>query len=118
MNLEIQKKEMRDSLQEYMNRFIPGMQKIVLWFQQGEEQKALEGMVDVVEGLAWICEAISLTQELYSTPINIEGINEFLIQLNDGLVESDSILMADILEYEIIPIVEEWNKIIMGNIVN
>ena len=112
MNIETQEKELFGSLQVYIKKFIPGTQEIVMWFHQGEEQKALEGMLDVVEGLSWICEAISLSREFHYTPIDIERINPFLVQLNEGLVESDTVLMADILEYEIIPIIEEWNKVI------
>ncbi len=112
MDLENQKKELVVSLKEYLERFIPGTQKAVKWLQQGEEQKALEAIVDIAEGLEWISEAISLTQELYSSVLETDKINDFLIQLNQALEESDTVLIADILEYEIIPIIEEWNKVI------
>lgn len=112
MNLDNQKRELLISLQEYLIRFMGGLNEIVLLFQQGEEQKSLEQMLDVIEGLAWISEAISLTQELYSTKLDIGKINEFLIQLNEALENNDTVQIADIIEYEIIPIVAEWNEVI------
>jgi len=112
MNLDNQKRELLISLQEYLVRFMGGLKEIVLLFQQGEEQKSLEQMLDIIEGLAWISEAISLTQELYVTKLDIGRINEFLNQLNFALENSDTVQIADIIEYEIIPIVTEWNEVI------
>lgn len=112
MNVDYQKKELLISLQEYLGRFILGLKEVVLLMQQGEEQKALEGIIDAVEGLGWITEAMSLTHDLHTAVFDIGKINGFLSKINEGLEENDTVLIADILEYEIIPIIEEWDKVI------
>lgn len=112
MNLTEQKKEVFISLQEYIITFMSGLKEIINWFHQGNEQKALETMIDAVEGFEWICEALSVTSELHNVIIESDKINPLLIEINEGLERSDTILIADILEYEIMPIVKEWNSIV------
>lgn len=109
MTLENQREEVFVSLQEYIVKYIDGLKEIIDWFHQGDEQKALEAMVDAVEGLKWISEALTLTKELHGISMEADKINPLLVDINTGLERSDTILIADILEYEIVPLINEWN---------
>ena len=115
MEFEKQQKEIVVELKAYLPRFISGLKEIIKWFHQGEEEKALKNMSHVVEGTEWIIEVLNLTNELYYQPIDTKQINPFLLKVNEGLERSDSLLIADILEYEITPIIEEWSSKINAN---
>ncbi len=112
MSLENQTNEIFESLKEYLTRFLNGLNDIVKWLHQGEDLKALGNMLYVVEGLEWISEVMILTKTVHGIDIELNKINLTLLELNEALLDKDTIFIADILEYEIKPLIQEWNNMI------
>ena len=59
-----------------------------------------------------LIENISEAQELLTETIEIEAINDVLGELIESVQNKDYVLLADLLEYEILEKMNEWHKII------
>lgn len=69
---------------------------------------ALIAIKDFSEGVLWLSEASGLMKKHGAkADLNIDQIQEFLIEVNEGLEKQDYVLVADMFEYEIAPFFEE-----------
>ncbi|RKL68336.1 hypothetical protein CR203_07600 [Salipaludibacillus neizhouensis] len=105
--------ETKKSLLEYIPRLIQGSESIGEALQSGEQYKAMKQLPDLFEGIQWITSALKgIEKNHYSFNINTAELNGNLKEMEDALKNQDFVLLADLLEYEISPILEDWlNKI-------
>ena len=110
MNSLNEKKEVLKSIRdgiENINLYIDG---IVNKFYEGDEKIACEGLAFVSEELGWVFKGLELTNDI----VNTNEINNNIIEHFNVIVESleneDYILVADIFNYEIKPLLENLIK--------
>ncbi|TFE03941.1 hypothetical protein [Jeotgalibacillus salarius] len=101
------------SLIEYIPRLIQASEKIGEYLQAGEQYRGMKLLPDLFEGIQWVTNAIKgIEKNHISLDLNTEDINKYLIEIEQTLKNQDFVLLADLLEYEISPILESWlNKI-------
>lgn len=104
------KKEILSTLKNYLTGFIPGVEDIINLFRIGKEAEALSFMKDAIDGLQWIYDAVVLTQDIQVKKIEVSSIGPFFVEMVDALESMDYILLGDLLEYEIIPILKQWQE--------
>lgn len=110
--------ETMQSLGEYLPRMVNGCREITNNLQVGNEATALSQMPQFVEGLQWIFEAITGIQKnglLHE--IDFGSLQEYFNGVVNSLEIKDYVLLADLLEYEIAPVLEEWNTVISGVVI-
>ncbi|NMA84922.1 MAG: hypothetical protein GX962_13795 [Epulopiscium sp.] len=105
-----QVRELLITAKDYLQRLQAGVSNIVDFLRQGEEGKALEQIPLIIEGLKWLCEALDGTKNYHS--IDIVQLNSALEEINVALENTDYILLGDVLEYELLPVLEEWFSIL------
>ncbi|WP_427338108.1 hypothetical protein [Caloranaerobacter sp. DY30410] len=110
MNKREQMKEVLKGLYIYLGRLIPGIAKTAELYQGGNEGKANENMIDIIDGINWIIEGITVTSEIQKEKINITDMNEHFDEMVQAFENSDYVLLSDLLEYEIVPILEKWKE--------
>lgn len=88
---------------DYIYRLIDGINIVMDNYRSGNEGKAHELMVHVIDGFSWVIEVINVTK--LSKNIDIT-INEFLDEMITAYKNMDYVLLCDLLEYEIIPVLE------------
>ena len=110
MNQRAEKMEVIQTLVEYTGRLINGINEAVDSFHEGMEGKGMDLVVQIIDGLKWSMEAISLTLDVQVEPIDISEMIEPFNAMVEALENMDYVLIGDILEYEILPKVEEWNQ--------
>lgn len=104
------KEIVRDTLQtcqDYIPRVINGLSSVAYHLQSGNEAEGVQLLAKVFEALQWLAEAVAGIQEngsLLNT--NLILITEQFKGLEEALKLRDYILTADILEYEITPLLE------------
>lgn len=104
-------KEVVESAIEYIDRVIIGIEGINEDFQRGREDRATNSIVQLIEGIQWLLHAIEGTRAIHGDiSIDIAGINPIFNQLVEALENADYVLLGDLLEYEIIPVVKEWQE--------
>lgn len=98
---------------EYIKRLLGAIDDIVDKFLSGREDLALTDYVNFVEGIQWLFTVIQLTKdyvaELGLTVISDEKFVAVLNELIEAFENRDYVLVGDLLNYEIKPIIEKWD---------
>ncbi|SHK14381.1 hypothetical protein SAMN02745883_01365 [Caminicella sporogenes DSM 14501] len=116
MNKQKQMQEVLNGLYMYLERLISGIIKTAELYQGGNEGKANENMIDIIDGINWIIEGITATSEIQKEKINITDMNEYFDEIVQAFENSDYILLSDLLEYEIVPVLKNWKEKIFVSI--
>lgn len=102
------------SYHEYIQNIPSGANYIAELLAKGKNDEALAIIQNFSEGILWLIEVTPLLEEhgvAIQLPIN--EIQEFLVEINDGIAKKDWVLVADLFEYEIASFFEEQ---VQGNI--
>ncbi len=92
----------------YLPKMIRGIDEFVECAVQSREQDAKKLLASILEGLEWIAQAVCLTGRHKPGPMNGQDLMEKLPELVDACENNDYVLMSDILDYEIKPVLEKW----------
>ena len=114
-------KEKIEALQtanEYMDNLKKGIIDLSNMIQEGKEQQAISVIPQVVDGLQWIIQVVSLTREVQKNEIKLEGLNDQLQEIIEALENEDYILVGDLFNYEILPILENIHEGIRETVAN
>lgn len=112
--MELEKLELKDSLIRYLSGIREPILTIVSQCRLGKEQEAYDQMILLTEGLSWVSDAVHLTREYHT--ISVGDIRELLEEVTEAIENTDMILVADLLEYELVPKINEWqNQLLAGN---
>lgn len=94
--------EIIESYNLYIKQVPKGTMYIVEKLREDNLYEALSAIKDFSEGAMWLSEvAYLLEQNGVENNLDIGKIQEFLIDVNEGLEKQDYILVADMFEYEI-----------------
>lgn len=113
----------REEKLNLLKTMIEGIENVNLYidaiatkFYEGDEKIACEGVAFVAEELQWIFKGLDLISDI----VNIDDINanisEQLVAIVEGMENEDYILVADIFNYEVKPLLEELIKKLRENI--
>lgn len=108
---------------EYLPKLSQGLGKVVQFIQEGEEGEAVRLFLQALEGIEWLnslltaIETFGIRKEIPDTvKQKIPGaIHDFKSKMQTLLAaweNFDYLLVADILEYEVIPLLEELKSIV------
>ncbi|MCL0067399.1 hypothetical protein M1N67_00455 [Peptococcaceae bacterium] len=99
------------SMDEYLPKLKNSM-TVIAEKIQGEGEEREEGfklLTKAIEGITWCVDAVVALKKFgYLTEIDLESTNKVLRELEDALKKQGFVLAADILEYEIEPVLGEW----------
>jgi hypothetical protein len=100
--------ETQESFYQYIERVIEGSQMIADYLREDKVGEAMQLIAQFSEGMSWLAQVIVLMREhRYYIDIVPSKINEFLMEINEGLERQDFVIVADMFEYEIQPFFEE-----------
>ncbi|QEK11312.1 hypothetical protein FQB35_02410 [Crassaminicella thermophila] len=115
------------SIYEYLERAIPEIEILAKEFYSNDSQGIWTKFNQFLEGMTWIQQAIASIDnykikkevEFYKQWNEVVAIflkvNEELLNIQEGINNGDLIIIADLLSYEIIPILESM-KLKLSNI--
>ena len=112
-----------DNAEAYIQRLIPGIEKSVKLFRTGNEQEANKFFINIIDGIDWLSQVLEmiLTAKGISPDTVFNGksvqdrrasLVDFTKQMLDANKNRDWVLLADLLEYEILPYYQEWSNIL------
>ena len=107
----------------YLIRLIPGIEKSVELFRMGNEQEANKFFINIIDGIDWLSQVLDmiLTAKAISPDTVFDGKSiqdrrASLVGLTQQMVDAnknqDWVLLADLLEYEILPYYQEWSDLL------
>lgn len=112
-----EKYELLKTVDEYAAKLKIGILECSKLFQSGQTSEGSESVITIIEGLQWIIDAIALTVDIQKEPIDSVEINSKLYEIIDAFKNEDYILIGDLFEYEILPILTEWQEKISNLII-
>lgn len=116
MNKE--KIEVLQTANDYMNNLKDGIVNLANMIQEGKEQEAITIIPQIVDGIEWVVQVITLTKEVQKNEIGVEALNDQLQEIIEALENEDYILVGDLFNYEILPILEDIHEGIKETIFN
>ncbi len=102
-----EKFEALKTVSEYMVNLINGIEKAVEYFQEGEERKGCDLIFPITEGIQWMSDALVVTKDIHKQDIDLKNINEKLNEIVEALENRDFILIGDLFQYELTPILKD-----------
>lgn len=95
------------SYNEYLNKLIDGADLISSDIKGDSRRSGLQNILAFSEGIEWLSRVNDKLSTLgYVNEMNINSIQEYLDEINQGLILEDYILVADIFQYEIKPFLQ------------
>ncbi|AVQ37356.1 hypothetical protein C7M56_01175 [Clostridium botulinum] len=95
---------------EYIGNLKIGIINSAENFQSGDENKALESIPLIVDGIDWLIQIVELTKDIHKSEISLDELNEKLKEIIEAVENSDFILVGDLFQYELMPIIDEIEK--------
>ena len=95
---------------EYLYNLKDGVKKVSQYIDEGREQEGINLIPLVADGLKWLIDAVQATTDVQKEKIETENMNEFLGEIVEALENEDYILVGDLFNYEIHPILEEIHE--------
>lgn len=98
-----------ESIKEFLPKVSETCLLITKQVRTDNESQAMGHINEFIEAVEWLIQAINGIKTL-GYPLNIETmeINEYLLETKEGLEVNDLVLIADMFEYELHPIFEDW----------
>jgi hypothetical protein len=105
-------------LYKVVNLMSEGGKRVATLFRQADDAEALETYQDLIDVIRNFLNMIGILRDEYSLkdhPSYLESaeeLNTMFTEMSAVLENEDWILLADLLEYEFLPAVEKWKKVI------
>ncbi|NFH68699.1 hypothetical protein FDC35_01810 [Clostridium botulinum] len=103
---------------EYIIQLEKNIEEIVKILQGTEYKEGIKALNSVIEGINLVAIAVENTKELHKKEISLNKLNEKLNEIVQALENEDNILMADLFQYELLPVIENIKTIIDVSILN
>jgi hypothetical protein len=105
---------------DYLEKLIPGFDQAADLFRMGNEQEANKFYIQILDGMDWFSEVINIVMDSEfkrSAPedtlrLRQAKLTDLMSQMLEANKNQDWVLLADILEYEMIPFYKEWKTIL------
>jgi len=105
---------------DYLEKLIPGFDQAADLFRTGNEQEANKYYIQILDGMDWFSEVVNVVMSSAgegqepenSLRIRQAKLTDLMSQMLEANKNQDWVLLADILEYEMIPFYKEWQTIL------
>jgi hypothetical protein len=104
---------------EYLEKLIPGFQKAADLFRMGNEQEANQYYLQILDGVDWFSQVVLTIVNAQENIFEEQSLEERQKKLTDLMAQmleanqnQDWVLMADLLEYEMIPFYTGWQEVL------
>ena len=101
---------------DYMDRIHKEIPLMVEYYKNNTITDVSDKMFDLSEGLYWIYDVVRLTTE-YNSLVSSEIIDSYS-EMNQAFENKEYILLADILQYELMPLIKAWRESLAGSLLN
>lgn len=106
-----------NTAQDYLPNLRKGLSQISMYLRNGKDSEGTKLFYYALEGLDWflhVAEAISTFFCSKKTDIkeDLKTYSDIIFNLSEAWGNSDYLLTADIIDYELIPNLKKWNKLV------
>lgn len=111
---------MSGELHKASDLLISGSRTVARLFRQADDDEALEMLQDVLDVSRDFMSMLSVLRSEFALENdedfnqNVEKLSSLLGEMTEVLESEDWILLADLLEYEFVPVCESWKSVILS----
>ena len=105
-NVEL-KRETLEMANEYMNNLFSGVKHSVELLYSGNESEGFSLIPSICEGIKWITEVLALTKNENENLDLVDILYEKLVEIIESFENKDYILVADLLNYELLEVLQD-----------
>lgn len=91
---------------DYLNNLECGIKQLVKAFEEQDDNKGCSLIPLIADGIKWVIDVVELTRNSQPNPVDVSMIDEKLDEVVDAIENEDYILVGDLFNYEILPIIE------------
>lgn len=106
MNKE--KLEVLNTAKEYMINLNKAIIKSSEYLQNGDYFNGTNLIISITDGLEWIVQLITLRKDIYEEDMKVNKLIDNIKEIVEAFENEDYILIGDLLQYEVSPIIEEY----------
>jgi len=109
-----------DELFKVTRMLCDGSREIALLFRQGDDQQALDLFQDLLNTTRDFMSMVGVLRSDFVEVSDpefvslVEKLSGLLGEINEVLASEDWILLSDLLEYEFLPVCEQWNTVLQS----
>lgn len=103
---------------EYVLKLEAGIIDAARLFKSGKEGQATQMVPYIIDGVEWLSDAMRLTVGIHKQEIHFDEVNSNLLEIVEAFNNEDYILVSDLFEYEILPVIHQWKDTIRNSIAN
>ncbi|MFD3157511.1 hypothetical protein ACFIJ5_11700 [Haloimpatiens sp. FM7330] len=93
---------------KYMENMNDAILKAAEYIQNEDYYKGMDLVINITDGLEWIIQLIVSRNDIYTGNMGIDEFTNKIKEIVEAFENQDYILIGDLLEYEIKPIVENY----------
>ena len=109
---------------DYLKKLIPGFEQAADLFRAGNEQESNKYYLQILDGIDWFSQVVSVIMspdkgetempdtDDESLEVRQKKLTDLMSQMLEANQNQDWVLLADILEYEMVPFYKDWEKIL------
>ena len=109
---------------DYLKKLIPGFEQAADLFRAGNEQEANKYYLQILDGIDWFSQVVSVIMspdegetklpdtDDESLEVRQKKLTDLMSQMLEANQNQDWVLLADILEYEMVPFYKDWEQIL------
>ena len=109
---------------DYLKKLIPGFEQAADLFRTGNEQEANKYYLQILDGIDWFSQVVSVIMspdegetklpdtDDESLEVRQKKLTDLMSQMLEANQNQDWVLLADILEYEMVTFYKDWEKIL------
>ncbi|MGL4874041.1 MAG: hypothetical protein ACRC30_05250 [Clostridium sp.] len=95
---------------EYIDKLINGINGVCEKIHNDEQEEGILLLPQIVEGLEYIFKIIELTRDILDNIEYDKAVTPYLEEIIEGMENEDYTLVADVYEYEVIPVLNNIKK--------
>ena len=107
---------------DYLQKLIPGFEKAADLFRMGNQQEANKYYLQILDGIDWFTQVVNVIMSPDGGEVMIHGSEneslevrhkkhtDLMSQMLEANKNQDWVLLADLLEYEMVPFYKGWEK--------
>lgn len=113
-----EKLEVLKTADGYLDSLVKGIEAVAELIQASNEFEAINKIPQVIDGIDYILKAVILTKDIHKEAIDLEGLNEQLGEIIEAFENEDYILIGDLFNYELLPIIQNVHEGIKKSLIN
>jgi hypothetical protein len=100
--------ELVDTAASYAGNLFNGLERTVNSLREDKVRTGLALFADAIEGIDWLTQSLSIVSTSGYDKFDIEPMKNYLSEMLEASENMDYVLLADLIEYEILPLIEDW----------